>query len=162
MVDPIKEQRLDIVRNHIENSEPAIPVIPLAEKLGITIHQKNWPRILCSKIQLHKDGGTSGYAIFINENLDRATQRFSIAYQIAHFVLHERAIQYGHFDHARFASNMPSEMEADANLFAANIIMPWRYLRLDTADGTYNIKQLATRYNTTPKLIANRLKISDP
>ena len=153
------DHKLEIVRGHIEASTPPIPIVPLAQILGIEVEEINWPDSLGSSIKPDKrKGGSSGFLISVNQNLDKNSKRFTIAYQIANFVLHEHRIGYGLFDHMHNPSLLPPDIELKVNQFAANIILPWFHLKKEIDGKAYNPNLIASRYGASSSLVSERLK----
>lgn len=118
-------QKLQRVNDYIAAQELPIEVTPLANELGIRVYRAPWPNEISGKIQ--KDvtrGGESGFAIFVNKDHPSVRRRFTIAHEIAHYVLHERQIGDGVFDDAMYRSGLPHSEEVQANALAADILMP--------------------------------------
>ena len=63
--------------------------------------------------------------IRINRHDVKARQRFTLAHEIAHFLLHKDKIGDGITDDILYRSRLSDELEAQANKLAADIIMPW-------------------------------------
>jgi Zn-dependent peptidase ImmA (M78 family) len=75
--------------------------------------------------QINKDGGA--YFIRVNRNEARERQRFTIAHEIAHFLLHRDLIDNspdGITDNVLYRSGAPEQIEFEANKMAAEILMP--------------------------------------
>lgn len=123
-------EKLRIVNNFLDWSTPPVDVIGIAGDLGIRVYRAPWPNNVAGKIQKDtKRGGESGYAIFVNEHDRGVRQRFTIAHEIAHYVLHENAIGDGIFDDALYRSGLSNRKEIEANKLAADILMPWHLLK---------------------------------
>jgi len=128
MANSVRE-KLSIVNDYIDKASPPIKLVPLAQKLGIRVYAAAWPDNISGKIQ--KDatrGGESGFAIFINKDHHKKRQRFTLAHELAHYVLHEPLIGDGMFDDALYRSGLSNTEERQANSLAADILMPWRHL----------------------------------
>lgn len=75
--------------------------------------------------QISKEGG--GYFIRVNRNEARERQRFTIAHELAHFLLHKDVIDSspdGITDNVLYRSGAPEQIEYEANRLAADLIMP--------------------------------------
>lgn len=80
------EEKLSIIRKHQANAP--VHVIPLAEALGVNVYYVDWPDDVSGRIERNSEqGGKSGYAIYINRNHHPNHRRFTIAHEIAHFIL---------------------------------------------------------------------------
>ncbi|MEQ8446939.1 MAG: ImmA/IrrE family metallo-endopeptidase [Pelagibacterium sp.] len=126
----LTSEKLKIVNDFLDQEEAPVRVITLAHTLGLKVYRAPWPSDVSGKIQ--KDparGGKSGYAIFVNQDHHENRRRFTIAHEIAHYVLHERKIGDGVFDDALYRSGLSDRAEVEANKLAADILMPRRLLR---------------------------------
>jgi Zn-dependent peptidase ImmA (M78 family) len=73
-----------------------------------------------------KDEGatSSGYVIFVNAGQHEVRRRFTIAHEIAHYLLHRDLIGDGTQDDVLYRSGLSNRVEAQANRLAADILMP--------------------------------------
>lgn len=75
--------------------------------------------------QITKENGE--YFIRVNRNEARERQRFTIAHELAHFLLHKDVIESspdGITDNVLYRSGAPEQIEYEANRLAADLIMP--------------------------------------
>lgn len=129
MVKPVTE-KLKVMNDYLDRALPPIQLIPLANTLGVKVYEAAWPDNISGKIQRDRHrGGTSGYAIFVKRDHPSRRKRFTIAHELAHYILHEAAIGDGVFDDALYRSGLSSVEETQANALASDILMPWRHLR---------------------------------
>jgi hypothetical protein len=86
-------EQMAIIRHH--QDEPPVQVVPIARDLGLEVYRASgWSENLSGMII--KDEGTgSGYAIFVNADHHEVRRRFTIAHEIAHFILHRELIGDG-------------------------------------------------------------------
>lgn len=83
------------------------------------------------------DAGISGeikktngeVVIRVNRHDVKERQRFTLAHEIAHFLLHEDKIGDGIVDDILYRSSLSDELEAQANRLAADIVMPWSLIQ---------------------------------
>lgn len=151
------ERKLGIVNDHIENSQLPIKVIPLAKALGINVFATDWPQKISGKIQKDEDrGGASGFAIYVNKNHPETRRRFTVAHEIAHYVLHETEIGDGIFDDALYRSGLSNQIEIQANGLAADILMPKNALEQRYADDV-DVVELAREFNVSTEAMSIRL-----
>lgn len=113
--------------------------------------------------------GAEGVIIGINQADTLTRQRFTIAHELGHFFLH--APEELHVDRASsvFLRNLKSsegvdEKEMEANLFAAELLMPREWLQSDlTQMGHFDVgsesqlRELARRYEVSPQAMTIRL-----
>jgi len=74
--------------------------------------------------EMNKDG-TAFYTIHVNSKHPFTRQRFTLAHEIAHYVLHRDLIDEGVVDTIMYRSKeLDDYFEVQANQFAADLIMP--------------------------------------
>ncbi len=148
----------EVIRHH-QNSIP-IDVVALAHDLGINVYSASESKNLSGKIiRDSKLGGASGYAIFVNGDDSPTRQRFTIAHEIAHFVLHKDEIGDGIVEDTLYRSGLSNKKEVEANKFAADILMPWHLINLAMREPVSNIQELATRFHVSQSAMSIRLGI---
>ncbi len=151
-------EKYQTINTYLGFRTPPIDVVGLANALGIKVYDAAWPPSVSGKIQ--KDpvkAGSSGFAIFVNKDHPITRKRFTIAHEIAHYVLHERHIGDGIFDDAMYRSGLPESKEYQANQLAADILMPWHMLR--PLIGTRTPEQLAELFNVSREAMNIRLGV---
>lgn len=153
------EDKLKTIRNHHSGKAP-IDTIPLAEDLGLRVFYADWPNNISGKIERRKDAESpSGYAIFVNRNHPITRRRFTIAHEIAHFVLHDDKIGEGISDDGLYRSGLSHKIEAEANRMAADILMPWSLIGEAMRDGENNVEALAKRFAVSKSAMSIRLGV---
>jgi Zn-dependent peptidase ImmA (M78 family) len=70
------------------------------------------------------DTSQSGYKIRINRHEQKTRQRFTIAHEMAHYLLHRDRIGTGISDNVLYRSGLSNEIEWEANRLAAELLMP--------------------------------------
>jgi len=70
------------------------------------------------------NGGKSGYSIGVKASEGYLRKRFTVAHEIAHFILHKDKIGDALSDDAMYRSGLPTRDEVSANRLAADILMP--------------------------------------
>jgi Zn-dependent peptidase ImmA (M78 family) len=104
----------------------------LARRLGVPIKVASMKTGVSG--QISRDG--NGYLIRINRNEARERQRFTIAHELAHYLLHRELIDRspdGITDNVLYRSGAPETVEYEANRLAADLVMPMQLVqrRLD-------------------------------
>lgn len=112
-----------VVERH-QHSAP-VDLIAIAHDLDIPVVQES----LGSDVSgmLVRDpvrGGRSGFAIYLNSFHHPNRRRFTLAHELAHFILHRDLIESGITDNALYRSGLPDQHEYQANRLAAEILMP--------------------------------------
>ena len=153
----LAEMFAKIRRNQVK---APVNVLQIANALGLKVYRSRpgkWPRGLSGLIRRapKKD---DKFAIYVNGDHDERRRRFTIAHEIAHFVLHRHLIGDGIYDDALYLSGLSSDVEAQANELAADILMPWNLIDkvLDSVE-TINIESLADRFQVSNDAMAIRL-----
>lgn len=95
----------------------------IASGLGVEVKVSSLPTGISG--QITKSGNT--YVIKVNRNEARERQRFTIAHELAHFLLHREIIDStpdGISDTVLYRSGAPERIEYEANRLASEIVMP--------------------------------------
>jgi Zn-dependent peptidase ImmA (M78 family) len=112
---------LEEFTNHVP-----VKVGALANALGLKVVVAALPLKISGLIKPDPDGG---FVIKVNRFEPKERQRFTIAHEIAHFLLHRDKIHAGVVDSVLYRSKLSSRVEAEANRLAADIIMPYAKVR---------------------------------
>ena len=110
--------------------ETPVRLSALAEELGLEVYRSSLKPSISGLIEPSDTAG-SGYRIRINRHELSERQRFTLAHEIAHFLLHKDSIGGGVVDSVLYRSNLSSIKEVEANKLAAKIIMPMASVRLE-------------------------------
>lgn len=142
------KSKIDIIEKY--SKEAPVNLVGIANDFGIAIHASNLGSQVAGVIKKDdKLGGSSGYVILVNQNDAPYRQRFTIAHELSHFILHKFFIGDGIQEDPLYRSGLSNTMERQANRLAANILMP---LSL--------VKQLLKDYNCDITVIAKKLEVS--
>ncbi|KCZ57589.1 ImmA/IrrE family metallo-endopeptidase [Hyphomonas chukchiensis] len=105
-------------------SEIPVKLGAMADALGVSsVKLTNLPTGVSGQIT-SEDGG---FHIRINRNEARERQRFTLAHEMAHFLLHRSVIENspgGITDNVLYRSGAPERIEFEANRLAADLVMP--------------------------------------
>lgn len=117
------------IREH-QRSYP-VDVEKLAKSFGIVVIQKDWPETFVGAIG--KDA--TGYFIIVNQNISMIRQRFTVAHEIGHYVLHKNQIgPTGIKDDWMYRSALNIAEEAAATKLALAILLPINLMGLAAID----------------------------
>jgi Zn-dependent peptidase ImmA (M78 family) len=110
-----------IIKKHLQS----VPVKlgPLADELGIEVRLSSLPTGISGQIARKENG----YLIKVNRHESRERQRFTVAHEIAHFLLHREIIDAqpeGIMDNVLYRSGNAAQIEYEANRLAADLVMP--------------------------------------
>ncbi|RYB03625.1 ImmA/IrrE family metallo-endopeptidase [Lichenibacterium ramalinae] len=146
-----------IIEEH--QKRPPIKVVSLAHDLGLKVYRTELPEKVSGMIKKDdEEGGDSGYAIYVNEMHSETRRRFTIAHEIAHFILHKKIIGDGVVEDALLRSDaLSNAVEIQANSLAADILMPNDLIKKAKKDGYKTITELAEYFNVSRDAMAIRL-----
>jgi predicted transcriptional regulator len=160
---PMRNRSYQELMTIIEKNQQSLPidVKSIAHALQIQVYmERGWPNGLSGKIVKDaRSGGQSGYAIYINGAHAETRQRFTLAHEIAHFVLHKENIGDGIADDALYRSGLSNAQEAMANKLAADILMPWNLVNQRIQEGVDTIEELAEQFNVSISAMAIRVGV---
>ena len=149
-------------RDIVFNRQQSFPIetVPLAEDLGIEVYRVGgWKDDLSGMIKKEGEGKKNSYAIYTNKNHPATRRRFTIAHEIAHYLLHKELIGDGIVDDALYRSGLPGKIETEANELAAEILMPWRLIYRAMKEGHNTIPELAEIFQVSKSAMSIRLGV---
>lgn len=136
-----------------------VDVVGLAEALGLKVWEKPLQNISGMLTPDAENGGKrTGYSIYINSDDALTRQRFTTAHEIAHFLLHRNKDIKEFKDDIKYRTpGVSTEMEAQANRLAADILMPRRLIRELLSNGTTDPSEMAAKLEVSPRAMEIRL-----
>ncbi len=118
-MDINKEDIIKRAENTI-SSDGSVDVTKLTNDLGIEVYEYNFGDALSGAVTKNHNGDK--YSIFVSENDPITRQRFSIAHELAHMILHkDTLINEGIMHRNKYDK---SKAEEEANKLAEEILMP--------------------------------------
>lgn len=123
---------IDTLKSKYKDVLP-VPIVQLATDLGIDVYETDEFHDNLSGSLKNEDGK---FVIYVNANQSPRRKRFTIAHEIAHYMLHRSKIGAEHVDlvkqpspelHREEGVSMTAEerkLEQEANELAADILMP--------------------------------------
>jgi Zn-dependent peptidase ImmA (M78 family) len=131
----------------------------IAKHLGIKVIPHKFSEDI-SGVFFRKDGNLY---LGVNSKHNKHRQRFTIAHEIGHFILHSHETL--HYDvekdeDKRFlfrADSISSLDETEANHFSAELLMPENLVRGLIEGGSNSIHELADKFNVSPEAMRYRL-----
>ena len=100
----------------------------MATALGIPVYISTMPPSISGLIE-PDETSSSGFRIRLNRHEVTERQRFTLAHEIAHFILHRSLIGGGVVDDTMYRSALSSRREVEANKMAAELCMPYNLIR---------------------------------
>lgn len=155
----IPTEKMEVIGDH-QKAAP-VDVLSIARKLGLEVYETKkgeWPVNISGLIR-RSGPDEESFEIIVNGNHNWFRQRFTIAHEIAHFVFHEHKIGDGIKDDVLYRSGLNSEIESEANGFAADILMPWHLVDEQIQAGETSIKNLAQTFQVSPASMSIRLGV---
>ncbi|HDU4639580.1 TPA: ImmA/IrrE family metallo-endopeptidase [Klebsiella aerogenes] len=114
----LTEEQASLIRKH--QLQFPIAVGAIAKELGIIVKRSTLAAGISGEIK-EEDGNV---VIRVNRHDVKERQRFTLAHEIAHFLLHRDRIGDGITDDILYRSKLSDFMEVQANRLAADILMP--------------------------------------
>ncbi|QMV42666.1 ImmA/IrrE family metallo-endopeptidase [Cohnella cholangitidis] len=153
-------------------TEPHVPIRNIAKELGISVIDEDFSDSDISGM-LFRDEEENINIIGVNSSHSKNRQRFTIAHEVGHFLLHKG--ETTHFDRGAFRVNYRNSLsstatnkeEIEANTFAAAILMPEHFIipaieqklsdGLDISDDINEIGEIAELFRVSPQALYIRL-----
>lgn len=139
----VHDSPMAIITRHQTNWPVMVGAI--AKDLGIPVLRMSLgPAIAGQLMRDKRKGGRSGFLILINSEHAINRQKFTLAHEIAHYVLHRDLINDGVIDDTMYRSDLSGHLEVQANQLAADIIMPIRLVKraLNTTEDTQKLAEM--------------------
>ena len=150
-------EQMAIIRKH--QAQPPVDLIAIARDLGLSIFRaRGWQDDLSGLIKADPKN-PDHYNIYVNAIHHERRRRFTIAHEMAHFILHRELIGDGIADDALYRSRLSNKIEAEANRLAADILMPLHLINPLIDKGISDIQNLAERFNVSASAMSIRLGV---
>lgn len=140
---------------NLHNIDGRVDIVKLANDLGIRVFSAENMKS-SSMIYYIKD--TDSFEILINDNESTNRKRFSVAHEIAHFILHQDKIKQLGSVGRQNNQSLSSEEEKEADTLGAEILMPHSCV-LNTLKKN-NVKQTDIIHIDIVKKIADEFEVS--
>jgi hypothetical protein len=149
----------EIIRSR-QNVAP-IDITAIATALGLSVYDdsplaEGVSGMICLD---NSNDSPSGYRINVNPSDSYRRQRFTIAHECAHYLLHRSKIGDGISDNAMYRSDkMTTDEEFEANNLAADLIMPRSLVLKHYSQGTETYSQMADLFDVSIPAMRVRLR----
>ncbi len=158
MMNNLAMEEINIIWKHQTNAP--VDVVKIAYDFMINLYTAKEKKSLSGKIVKDPElGGESGYAIFVNAADSPLRQRFTIAHELSHFLLHKEVIGDGIVEDALYRSGLTNKQETEANKLAADILMPWRLIKAVMDSGIKTIPEFAEIFQVSESAMSIRMGI---
>lgn len=138
-----------------------VDVISIANSLGINVWQQELldPPVSGMLRPDHLNGGKNGFSIIVRKGDTAMRKRFTVAHEIAHFILHRDLVKDGIVDDVMYRSGLSTREEVEANKMAADILMPYSLIEFLVAQGYKTVSALASKLEVSDTAMSIRLNI---
>jgi hypothetical protein len=155
--EKLDEVQRTVIRNHQQNLP--IRLSSLAKELGVSVQASTLKPGISGEL---RPGPAGGYVIRVNRHESSTRQRFTVAHEIAHFLLHRDHIGTGISDDVLYRSGLSDQREAEANRLAADILMPIDLVRHErfSVEGLGDdemVQRLASQFGVSESAMRIRL-----
>ena len=147
------------IANILKKHGDSVPVdiVAIANELGVEVYGNDWTDSTAGMI---KKVSQDRYAIYVNTRHPVVRQRFTVAHELAHFLLHKDHIGDGISEDALYRSGLQNWMEIEANQLAADLLMPMKHVLRYKKDPEYNtVQSIADVFRVSSDAMAIRLGI---
>ena len=100
-----------------------VKIVSMARELGLDVKAATLRPRISGQI-LKSETSEAGYRIRVNRREHKARRRFTVAHELAHYLLHRDRIGDGIEDSILYRSTLSNRREAEANRLAADLLMP--------------------------------------
>jgi Zn-dependent peptidase ImmA (M78 family) len=140
-------QRAREVLKMLGIKDAPVDVIQVAKVVGFTVLQYPFAETTSGVTFIEGDVK----AIGVNEAHARTRQRFSVAHELGHFLSGHTSYDHQamHIEDRPEWLNPQNRQESEANDFAAELLMPEQFLKVDVAKHGLDIPFLAQRYQVS-------------
>ena len=156
---PLQTETVGEILDRFQQSAP-VDVLGIAEALGLNVWEDDINPFSGKITRDLLHGGTSGYSVIVNSIESQPRKRFTIAHEIAHFVLHADELLKGDIEETLYRGGLSDRMEVQANKFAAEILMPLLLIERLIEQGKTSIEELAYALEVSKSAMAIRLGAS--
>lgn len=122
-----------------------VDVVAISRELGINVWEmSDLPPSISG--QIWKDplnGGSTGYSIGVRASEPATRKRFTVAHELAHYILHRDQLDGGLYEDVMYRGGLSTREEAQANQMAADILMPFHLINKLLGDGLDSLEKLA-------------------
>jgi Zn-dependent peptidase ImmA (M78 family) len=141
-----------IISRHAQRAP--VNVEAIARDLGLSVYLDRLPPDVAGKIVRNP----SGYSVYLNPADPTRRRRFTLAHEIAHYVLHRDLIGDDLIDDGMYRSKLGGRYERQANQLAADILMPPGLVRGYYLGGTNSPVELGNIFDVSADAMRIRLQ----
>jgi Zn-dependent peptidase ImmA (M78 family) len=146
---------IEIVNDFLQQTP--VDLNGMAQAMGLEVlEDRGFSDEISGMIERRSDGK---FRIRVNARHHPNRKRFTLAHEIAHYVLHRDLIGTGVTDNALYRSTTLSDsLESQANRYAAGLLMPEGLVRQKRREGMLSYAQMAEVFGVSPDAARIRLR----
>lgn len=130
----------------------------MAAAMGIELDmQAQFPDGSSGRVR-HVSAPSPHYKIEVNARHSAKRKRFTLAHEIAHYLLHRTQIGDGITDNALYRSRLGEPLETEANRLAVELIMPANLVKTFWRSGIRSLNQLCEMFQVSEEALRIRLQ----
>lgn len=149
----MRDSEKSILQRHL--SEIPVRLGALAKDLGLEVYKSSLKPGISGLIE-PSETAAAGYRIKVNRHESIERQRFTLAHEISHYLLHKDFIRSGVIDNTLYRSNLSNKQEIEANKLASKIVMP------DAAVAQLRHEYVDLSFDEKVHRMARDLRVSEP
>lgn len=153
---PVVQETPGQIIERFQHQAP-VDVLGIADALGLRVWEDDINPYSGKLTRDPVNGGFSGYSVIVNAIEPLARKRFTIAHEIAHFILHADELIKGDIEETLYRGGLSDPLETEANKLAADILMPLSLIERLIGEGTRSIEELAVALEVSKTAIGIRL-----
>lgn len=155
MIDKLSEKKQEII-SRFHESIP-VNIFALCEAIGVNVQVHNDMPSSLSGFILKKD---DIYHIYCNGKEPATRQRFTVAHELSHFLLHKALLGDKYPENFLLRGGLSNKQETEANKLAAQLLMPYPKIDeyIETHD-SFSIADMAKDFDVSSQAMSIRLGI---
>lgn len=147
----IKEKDIEKIKKH-QKSCP-VRITAITDEYNIKVYNSEMDSNISGAIIKEGDN----YVIYVNDKHHANRQRFTIAHEIAHYILHKDRIGDNLTDNAMYRSKLSNSFERQANILASEILMPVNFV-LQFIKENKSIEEMADLFQVSEEAMRIRIR----
>jgi len=155
MAEGINRQKVNSLLAMAQIKKPPVDVKRIAEELGFMVVP--YPFDDKKRGILHIDPAKGDKVIGVNETHPKVMRRFTIAHEIGHFLNGHQHYEKTFIDDETKYYDPHFRQEKEADMFAAELLMPKKWLEVDVQKIGLEAKGLAKKYQVSEQAMWIRL-----
>jgi Zn-dependent peptidase ImmA (M78 family) len=157
MLNPLRIDPISAAIIERYTQDAPVRIEAAARDLGLPVVSDTFENSDISGKIVKDSSSPGGFTIYINSKDPRRRQRFTLAHELGHFILHRDLIGDGLIDDAMYRSKLGEWYERQANRWAADTLMPAGVVRGLYRGGMKSFAELSNALDVSEDAIRIRL-----